>query len=160
MHGKGINVHRRSMYLDRQSYREHYFLKPACDIGSSFHPHKNASAYSTLQLGLYTSPDTVNTESKGRTPSRWSRFKMPQEARQHVINDGDLAMDRYDGGIFVITMRRAPENRLNSKFAQKLIGAFNQARELLGTSSEGAVITKGNDAKFWCTVCIPLFSHV
>lgn len=77
---------------------------------------------------------------------------MPQEPRQHIINDTDLALDRYDGNIFVITMRRAPENRLNSKYAQKLIGAFNQTREILGTSSEGAIITRGNDAKFWCTV--------
>ena len=77
---------------------------------------------------------------------------MPHEPRQQIINESDLALDRYDGNIFVITMRRAPENRLNSKFAQKIIGAFNQVRELLGTATEGAVITKGNDAKFWCTV--------
>jgi len=72
-----------------------------------------------------------------------------------LINDTDLALDRYDGNIFVITMRRAPENRLNSKYAQKIILAFNQVREILGTGSEGAVVTRGNDAKFWCTVCIP-----
>lgn len=72
--------------------------------------------------------------------------------RQQILDESDLALDRYDGNVFVITMRKAPENRLNSKYAQKLIGAFNKARELLGTSTEGAVITKGNDAKFWCTV--------
>ena len=74
------------------------------------------------------------------------------QPRQSIINESDLAVDRYDGNIFVITMRKAPENRLNSKYAQKLIGAFNEIRSILGTSTEGAVITKGNDAKFWCTV--------
>ena len=71
---------------------------------------------------------------------------------QSIINEPNLALDRYDGNIFVITMRKAPENRLNSAYAQKLIAAFNEVRRLLGPDSEGAVITKGNDAKFWCTV--------
>ena len=70
---------------------------------------------------------------------------------ESIINDPDLALDRHDGNIFVITMRKAPENRLNSKYAQKLIGCFNRVRDILGEDSEGAVITKGNDAKFWCT---------
>ncbi|KAK4545442.1 hypothetical protein LTR36_002792 [Oleoguttula mirabilis] len=70
---------------------------------------------------------------------------------ESVISETDLALDRYDGNIFVITMRKAPENRLNSVYAQKLIGAFNTVRKLLGPDSEGAVITKGNDTKFWCT---------
>lgn len=72
---------------------------------------------------------------------------------ESIINEETLALDRYDGNVFVITMRKAPENRINSAYAQKLIGAFNTARKLLGTDSEGAVITRGNDAKFWCTVC-------
>ena len=62
---------------------------------------------------------------------------------QSVINEPDLALERYDGNIFVITMRKAPENRLNSAYAQKLIDAFNLVRRTLGASSEGAVITKG-----------------
>ncbi|KAK0257971.1 hypothetical protein B0A54_07032 [Friedmanniomyces endolithicus] len=70
---------------------------------------------------------------------------------ESIINETNLALDRYDGNVFVITMRKAPENRLNSAYAQKLIGAFNTVRKLLGTDAEGAVITKGNDAKFWCT---------
>ena len=69
-----------------------------------------------------------------------------------VINEPDLALDRHDGNIFVITMRKGPENRLNSAYCQKLIAAFNLVRTTLGPDSEGAVITKGNDAKFWCTV--------
>ncbi len=71
---------------------------------------------------------------------------------QSIINEPTLALDRYDGNIFVITMRKAPENRVNVAYAQKLISAFNKVRQILGTDSEGAVITKGNDAKFWCTV--------
>lgn len=69
-----------------------------------------------------------------------------------IIDDTDLALDRYDGNIFVITMRKAPENRLNSSYCQKLIRTFNLVRTTLGQDSEGAVITRGNDAKFWCTV--------
>jgi hypothetical protein len=65
-----------------------------------------------------------------------------------IIDEPDLALDRHDGNIFVITMRKAPENRLNSR----LIKAFNLVRTTLGPDSEGAVITRGNDAKFWCTV--------
>lgn len=71
---------------------------------------------------------------------------------ESIINEPTVALDRYDGNVFVITMRKAPENRLNSEYAQKLIGIFNEVRRILGTSTEGAVITKGNDAKFWCTV--------
>lgn len=72
---------------------------------------------------------------------------------QSIIADQDLALDRHDGNIFVITMRKAPENRINSAYAQKLIKTFNLIRETVGTDSDGAVITRGNDAKFWCTVC-------
>jgi hypothetical protein len=71
-----------------------------------------------------------------------------------VINEPDLALDRHDGNIFVITMRKAPENRLNSVYCQKLINAFHLVRTTLGPDSEGAVITRGNDAKFWCTVSL------
>lgn len=94
---------------------------------------------------------------------------------ESVINESDLALDRYDGNIFVLTMRKAPvssptshpfrhkciaennltrrqENRINSQYAQKLIAAYNKVRKILGENSEGAVITKGNDAKFFCTV--------
>jgi len=74
---------------------------------------------------------------------------------ESIINESDLALDRYDGNIFVITMRKAPENRLNSAYAQKLINVYNTVRKMLGRDSEGAVITKGNDAKFWCTVSFP-----
>ncbi|GIZ39364.1 hypothetical protein CKM354_000275100 [Cercospora kikuchii] len=67
-----------------------------------------------------------------------------------VIDEKDLLLERYDN-VFVLTMRKAPENRINSAYAQKLIAAYNTVRMLLGEDAEGAVITKGNDAKFWCT---------
>lgn len=67
-----------------------------------------------------------------------------------VIDEKDLLLERYDN-VFVLTMRKAPENRINSAYAQKLIAAYNTVRKLLGEDAEGAVITKGNDAKFWCT---------
>lgn len=73
---------------------------------------------------------------------------------ESIINEPDLALDRYDGNIFVLTMRKAPENRINSKYAQKMIAAYNTVRKLLGHDTEGAVITKGNDAKFFTTVCL------
>ena len=67
-----------------------------------------------------------------------------------VIDEKDLLLERHDN-VFVLTMRKAPENRINSAYAQKLISAYNTVRKLLGEDAEGAVITKGNDAKFWCT---------
>ncbi|KAK4508311.1 hypothetical protein PRZ48_002049 [Zasmidium cellare] len=70
---------------------------------------------------------------------------------ESIINEPDLALDRYDSNVFLLTMRKAPENRLNSTYAQKLIAAYNTVRKTLGPDSEGAVITTGNDAKFWCT---------
>lgn len=68
-----------------------------------------------------------------------------------IINDADLKLDRY-GQVFVITMCKAPENRLSKAYCQKLIRTFHRIQEILGAGVEGAVITKGNDAKFWCTV--------
>nr|OQO06817.1 hypothetical protein B0A51_16709 [Rachicladosporium sp. CCFEE 5018] len=68
-----------------------------------------------------------------------------------LIDEPTLALDRHDGNIFVLTMRKAPENRINSHYAQKLISAYNLIRRTIGSSAPGAVITRGNDAKFWCT---------
>lgn len=62
----------------------------------------------------------------------------------------NLRVDRYDR-VFVITMQKAPENRLNLRFAQEIIRALRDIEQELGPDSEGCVITKGNDEKFWCT---------
>ncbi|KAL1845757.1 hypothetical protein Plec18170_009560 [Paecilomyces lecythidis] len=48
-------------------------------------------------------------------------------------------------------MQKPPENRLNSWYCQEMIRAYRAVEKLLGPGSEGAVITRGNDAKFWCT---------
>ncbi|KAF2677203.1 ClpP/crotonase [Lentithecium fluviatile CBS 122367] len=62
----------------------------------------------------------------------------------------NLRVDRYDR-VFVITLQKAPENRLNIRFSQEIIKALRDIERDLGPDSEGCVITKGNDEKFWCT---------
>lgn len=63
----------------------------------------------------------------------------------------NLSVERH-GDVFVLTMQKPPENRLNSWYCQEMIRAYRAIERLLGPDSEGAVITRGNDAKFWCTV--------
>ncbi|EGE86541.1 hypothetical protein RJZ56_006698 [Blastomyces dermatitidis] len=41
--------------------------------------------------------------------------------------------------VFVITMQKAPENRLNSWYCQEIIRAFHAVHRILGPDSEGAV---------------------
>ena len=62
----------------------------------------------------------------------------------------DLCVDQYDR-VFVITMQKAPENRINVRFAQEIIRALRDIEQELGADSEGCVITRGTDEKFWCT---------
>jgi len=62
----------------------------------------------------------------------------------------NLTVERQ-GSIFIITMRKPPENRINVAFAQELIKAFRDIEAELGRDTEGAVIVRGSDAKFWCT---------
>lgn len=54
--------------------------------------------------------------------------------------------------VFTITLKKPPENRLNVKFCQELIAAFHGIQRELGPSSDGAVITRGSDFKFFSTV--------
>ncbi|KXG46514.1 Crotonase, core [Penicillium griseofulvum] len=61
-----------------------------------------------------------------------------------------LSLERH-GNVFVLTMQKPPENRLNSSYCQEMIRAYRTVERILGSNSEGAVITRGNDAKFWCT---------
>ena len=71
----------------------------------------------------------------------------------------DFTIDRT-GNIFTITLQRAPENRLNLSMCQNLIKALRDIQSQLGTSSSGAVITRGSDFKFFCTVISPpIFKH-
>ena len=62
----------------------------------------------------------------------------------------NLRVDRHNR-VYVITMQKAPENRLNIKFAQEIIRALRDIEQELGPDSEGCVVTRGNDEKFWCT---------
>ena len=62
----------------------------------------------------------------------------------------NLRVDRYDK-VYVITMQKAPENRINVKYAQEIIKALRDIEQELGSGSNGCVIIRGNDEKFWCT---------
>jgi len=62
----------------------------------------------------------------------------------------NLGLERH-GNVFVITLKRAPENRLTSSFCQEIIRAFHHIQHEFGPDAPGAVITRGSDAKFWCT---------
>jgi enoyl-CoA hydratase/carnithine racemase len=64
----------------------------------------------------------------------------------------NLTIDCQDSNVYIITMRKLPENRLNVKFAQEIIRALRDIETRLGTDAEGAVIIRGSDAKFFCTV--------
>lgn len=69
------------------------------------------------------------------------------------MNDGynNLSLERQ-GDIFILTLQKPPENRLNSWFCQEIIRALNDVRKALGPESEGALIVRGSDTKFFCTV--------
>ena len=61
-----------------------------------------------------------------------------------------LSVERI-GDVFIITLRKPPENRLNVEACQELIRAYRQAERELGQDSEGAVVLRGSDAKFFTT---------
>ena len=62
----------------------------------------------------------------------------------------NLSLERY-GTVFVVTLQKPPENRLNSAFCQEIIRAFHHIQKELGGGAEGAVITRGQGEKFFCT---------
>lgn len=64
----------------------------------------------------------------------------------------NLSLQRH-GNVFILTMQKPPENRLSLSFCQEMIRAFRTVESILGSDSEGAVITRSSDPKFWCTVC-------
>ncbi|PGG96862.1 hypothetical protein AJ79_09424 [Helicocarpus griseus UAMH5409] len=67
-----------------------------------------------------------------------------------VSSYNHLSVERR-GSIYIITMQKPPENRITVSFAQTLITAFRDIEGELGPDSEGAVILRGNDTKFFCT---------
>ncbi|KAK2735684.1 hypothetical protein FQN55_002046 [Onygenales sp. PD_40] len=62
----------------------------------------------------------------------------------------NLTVERR-GNIYILTMQKPPENRITVPFAQTLIRAFRDVERALGPDTEGAVILRGNDTKFFCT---------
>jgi enoyl-CoA hydratase/carnithine racemase len=61
-----------------------------------------------------------------------------------------LTVKKSPGNIYIITLSRKAENKLNGAFCQELIQAFHTIHRELGSSTEGAVITRGSNEKFWC----------
>jgi enoyl-CoA hydratase/carnithine racemase len=53
--------------------------------------------------------------------------------------------------IYIITMKKPPENRLTVPFCQDLIQTYHRIQRELGANTDGAVILQGNDEKFFCT---------
>jgi len=97
------------------------------------------AAYSHITLGSQCAPVTVTTSPRGQILTRMTLGPY-----------WNLQVDRHDQ-IFVLTMQKAPENRINVRYAQEIIRALRDIEREIGTNSEGAVIIKGNDEKFWCT---------
>jgi len=62
-----------------------------------------------------------------------------------------LSIEKYFNNIYLITLRKGSENRLNAPFCQEIIRAFHTINREVGSNSEGAVITRGSSEKFWCT---------
>jgi enoyl-CoA hydratase/carnithine racemase len=65
----------------------------------------------------------------------------------------NLTLEQH-GPVIVLTLRKPPENRINVAFAQEIIRALRDAEAQLRKNGErdgGALITRGSDAKFWCT---------
>lgn len=62
----------------------------------------------------------------------------------------NISLERR-GPVFIITLQRGQENRLNTNICNDVICAFHYIQRALGPDAEGAVITRGNNAKFWCT---------
>lgn len=64
--------------------------------------------------------------------------------------------------IFIITLQKAPENRITTAFAQEIIRAFREVERTVkeenarvgnnGIGVGAAVITRGEGGKFWSTV--------
>lgn len=63
----------------------------------------------------------------------------------------NLTLTRHPGNVFVITMCKPPENRLNVAFANEIIRCLRHVEKTIGPDAPGAVVVKGQDAKFWCT---------
>ncbi|PNS20454.1 Enoyl-CoA delta isomerase 1, peroxisomal [Sphaceloma murrayae] len=68
-----------------------------------------------------------------------------------IIDEPTLLVTRHPTNIFVLTMRKPPENRLNSRYCQLLIRALHTIQDTIPPSSPGAVITTSSSTKYFCT---------
>lgn len=62
----------------------------------------------------------------------------------------NLSIERRND-IFIITLRKPPENRLDVRACQELINAYRCVESDIGQESDGAVILRGSGAKYFCT---------
>lgn len=65
-----------------------------------------------------------------------------------------LSLERRSNNIFLLTLHRAPENRLNSGLCQEIIQALHHVQRILtseGPDAPGALITTSFSEKFFCT---------
>lgn len=60
------------------------------------------------------------------------------------------------GNVFIITLMKPPENRLNVACCQELIKAYHSIQKELGSDAEGAVVLTSSSAKFFTTVSHPI----
>jgi enoyl-CoA hydratase/carnithine racemase len=71
-------------------------------------------------------------------------------SQDQIPSFAHLSLERHSE-VFVITLQRGDENRLNTTLCNEVIRAFHYIQRALGPGAEGAVITRGHNAKFWCT---------
>lgn len=109
---------------------------------------------SPLPLKSYKSSDIRTSTS---LPSTFQGFSLTTVthrkatmATSELQQRPNLHLERR-GDIFILTLCKHPENRLNLAFCQDIIATFHYIQFLLGPLSSGAVITRGSDEKFFCT---------
>lgn len=76
-----------------------------------------------------------------------------------TIGDDDRGVNPY---IYLLTLRKAPENRITVTFAQEIIRALREIEAEIAAAGEqygkkglgigGALIVRGEGEKFWSTV--------
>jgi hypothetical protein len=93
-----------------------------------------------------------------------------------MMNFRFISVEKESTDIYVITLQKPPENRLNVAACQELIQAYHsiviipifkllsaanlwEQQQELGVGAEGAVILRGHNAKFFSTVGTRLYSR-
>ena len=61
-----------------------------------------------------------------------------------------LALTRHST-IYILTLRKPPENRLNSVLCQEIIRALHRITTLIGPNAPGALVTTSESQKFFST---------